>query len=166
MYYLNFENNICEMDKKLAQPDLSENEKKRLQTKLNRLIENTYKRLTPWQKTLVARHENRPHTFDYIRFLIKDFTPLAGDRLFGEDSAPYYQKINSFETISFFNKHKKVIKLDKSQPIFDAYKLVSENNAKQIQICENGKVIKNLTKKDVLSSILNFPIDTTLEKLC
>lgn len=87
MYYLNFENNICEMDKKLAQPDLSENEKKRLQTKLNRLIENTYKRLTPWQKTLVARHENRPHAFDYIRFLIKDFTPLSGDRVFAEDSA-------------------------------------------------------------------------------
>ena len=87
MYYLNFENNIREMDEKLAQPDLPENEKKRLQNKLNRLIENTYKRLTPWQKTLVARHENRPHALDYIRFLIKDFTPLSGDRLFGEDGA-------------------------------------------------------------------------------
>ena len=87
MYYLDFENNICEIDKKLAQPKLSETERKRLQTKLNRLIENTYKRLTPWQKTLVARHENRPHTLDYIHFLTEDFTPLSGDRSFGEDNA-------------------------------------------------------------------------------
>ena len=87
MYYLDFEENIREVDEKLAQPDLSEGEKKRLQTKLKRLIDNTYKRLTPWQKTLLARHENRPHTSDYIRLLIKDFIPLCGDRVFGEDSA-------------------------------------------------------------------------------
>ncbi len=87
MYYLDFEENIREVEEKLAQPEISEAEKKRLQTKLNRLIENTYKRLTPWQKTLIARHENRPHTSDYIRGLIKDFTPLCGDRAFGEDSA-------------------------------------------------------------------------------
>ena len=87
MYYLDFEENIREVEEKLAQPEISEAEKKRLQAKLNRLIENTYKRLTPWQKTLIARHENRPHTSDYIRGLIKDFTPLCGDRAFGEDSA-------------------------------------------------------------------------------
>ena len=87
MYYLDFENNICAIDQKLAQPDLAETEKKRLQTKLNKLIENTYKRLTPWQKALVARHENRPHTLDYIHSLIGDFVPLSGDRVFGEDSA-------------------------------------------------------------------------------
>ena len=87
MYYLDFEENIRELDEKLAQPELSESEKKRLQFKLKRLIENAYKRLTPWQKTLVARHENRPHTSDYIRELIQDFVPLCGDRFFGEDSA-------------------------------------------------------------------------------
>ena len=87
MYYLDFEENIRELDEKLAQPDLSESEQKRLQAKLKRLIESAYKRLTPWQKTLVARHENRPHASDYIRELIKDFIPLAGDRVFGEDSA-------------------------------------------------------------------------------
>ena len=87
MYYLDFEENIRDMDEKLAEPNLSEAEKKRLQTKLKRLIENTYKRLTPWQKTLVARHENRPHTSDYIHELIQDFVPLCGDRAFGEDGA-------------------------------------------------------------------------------
>lgn len=85
--------------------------------------------------------------------------------LFGEDSAPYYQKINSFETVSFFNNNK-TIKLQKQEPIFVAYKYVTENNAKQIQICDNGQVIKCLTKKDIVSSVLNFPIDTKLEKLC
>ena len=87
MYYLDFEENIRDMDEKLAEPNLSEAEKKRLQAKLKRLIENAYKRLTPWQKTLVARHENRPHTSDYIRELIQDFVPLCGDRAFGEDGA-------------------------------------------------------------------------------
>ena len=87
MYYLDFEENIREIDEKLAQPDLTESEKKRLESKLKRLVENAYKRLTPWQKTLVARHENRPHTLDYIRGLITDFVPLCGDRAYGEDSA-------------------------------------------------------------------------------
>ena len=87
MYYLDFEENIREIDEKLAQPDLSAAEQKRLQSKLKRLIENAYQRLTPWQKTLVARHENRPHTSDYIQALITDFVPLCGDRVFGEDSA-------------------------------------------------------------------------------
>ncbi len=87
MYYLDFEENIKEIDEKLAQPDLSDGEIKRLQVKLNRLVENTYKRLTPWQKTLLARHENRPHTSDYIRGLIDGFVPLCGDKVFGEDTA-------------------------------------------------------------------------------
>lgn len=87
MYYLDFEENIKEIDEKLAQPDLSDGEKKRLQVKLKRLVENTYKRLTPWQKTLLARHENRPHTSDYIRGLIDGFVPLCGDKVFGEDTA-------------------------------------------------------------------------------
>ena len=87
MYYLDFEENIHDIDDQLAQPDLSDAEKKRLQTKLQRLMDNTYKRLTPWQKVLLARHENRPHTSDYIRALIQDFVPLCGDRTFAEDSS-------------------------------------------------------------------------------
>jgi acetyl-CoA carboxylase carboxyl transferase subunit alpha len=59
----------------------------RLQNKVERLLQNTYSKLTPWQKTLVARHPERPHTKDYIENLIEDFTPLAGDRLYAEDCA-------------------------------------------------------------------------------
>jgi acetyl-CoA carboxylase carboxyl transferase subunit alpha len=47
----------------------------------------TYAKLTPWQKTLVARHPDRPKAMDYIGALISDFTPLAGDRAFAEDAA-------------------------------------------------------------------------------
>ncbi|WP_353218148.1 acetyl-CoA carboxylase carboxyltransferase subunit alpha [Sandarakinorhabdus sp.] len=52
-----------------------------------RLLAETYARLTPWQKTLVARHPLRPHFSDMIKALVEDFLPLAGDRAFGEDSA-------------------------------------------------------------------------------
>ncbi len=48
---------------------------------------DTYAKLTPWQKTQVARHPDRPHALDYIAALIEDFTPLAGDRYFAEDAA-------------------------------------------------------------------------------
>ena len=59
----------------------------RLHTKAAQLIADTYLRLTPWQKTQVARHPGRPHFSDYAARLISDFTPLAGDRLFGDDKA-------------------------------------------------------------------------------
>ena len=52
-----------------------------------RLLAETYARLTPWQKTQVARHPNRPHFGDMVKALVDDFTPLAGDRAFGEDFA-------------------------------------------------------------------------------
>jgi acetyl-CoA carboxylase carboxyl transferase subunit alpha len=52
-----------------------------------RLLAETYARLTPWQKTQVARHPNRPHFGDRVKALVDDFTPLAGDRAFGEDFA-------------------------------------------------------------------------------
>jgi acetyl-CoA carboxylase carboxyl transferase subunit alpha len=51
------------------------------------LLRDTYAKLTPWQKTLVARHPERPHFKDYVTGLIEDFVPLAGDRGFGEDKA-------------------------------------------------------------------------------
>ena len=59
----------------------------KLKAKTDQLIAETYERLTPWQKTLVARHPARPHFSDYVAKLISEFTPLAGDRLFGEDRA-------------------------------------------------------------------------------
>jgi acetyl-CoA carboxylase carboxyl transferase subunit alpha len=59
----------------------------RLNGKVAQLIADTYARLTPWQKTLVARHPARPHFSDYLARLFSDFTPLAGDRLYGDDKA-------------------------------------------------------------------------------
>jgi acetyl-CoA carboxylase carboxyl transferase subunit alpha len=59
----------------------------RLQAKTMLLMAETYGRLTPWQKTAVARHPARPHFSDYVARLIAEFTPLAGDRLYGDDKA-------------------------------------------------------------------------------
>src|ERR1700746_1298249 len=59
----------------------------RLENTANRLLRQTYSRLTPWQKVQVARHPERPHCLDYIGGLITDFVPLAGDRAFAEDAA-------------------------------------------------------------------------------
>ncbi len=59
----------------------------RLQSKVEKLLRQTYSKLTPWQKIQVARHSDRPHSLDYIDALIDDFTPLAGDRAFAEDLA-------------------------------------------------------------------------------
>ena len=56
-----------------------------LQSKAERQLQAIYAKLTPWQKVQVARHPNRPHAKDYIAALIDDFTPLAGDRLYGDD---------------------------------------------------------------------------------
>ena len=59
----------------------------KLQQKAQQALVDTYAKLTPWQKTQVARHPDRPHCLDYVRALIEDFTPLAGDRYFAEDAA-------------------------------------------------------------------------------
>ena len=59
----------------------------RLTDKADKQFRLTYAKLTPWQKTQVARHPDRPHALDYIRGLITDFTPLAGDRAFADDTA-------------------------------------------------------------------------------
>ncbi|WP_259781959.1 acetyl-CoA carboxylase carboxyltransferase subunit alpha [Aestuariispira ectoiniformans] len=59
----------------------------KLQTKADKLLRQTYAKLTPWQKVQVARHQDRPHFGDYVSTLIEDFTPLAGDRGFAEDKA-------------------------------------------------------------------------------
>jgi len=93
--YLDFEKPIAELEGKIeelrhlagsGEINIAE-EVGKLQTKVDRLLRQAYSKLTPWQKTQVARHPNRPHTVDYLKALIEDFTPLAGDRLFAEDRA-------------------------------------------------------------------------------
>ena len=59
----------------------------RLESKSASLLASTYKALTPWQKTQVARHPMRPHFLDYVASIFTDFVPLGGDRLYGEDEA-------------------------------------------------------------------------------
>ncbi len=59
----------------------------RLQTKSDRLLRETYAKLTPWQKTQVARHPERPHFKHYVAGLVEDFMPLGGDRAFADDQA-------------------------------------------------------------------------------
>jgi acetyl-CoA carboxylase carboxyl transferase subunit alpha len=59
----------------------------RLEAKADQSLKALYQALTPWQKTQVARHPQRPHFIDYCAALITEFTPMAGDRGFGEDEA-------------------------------------------------------------------------------
>src|SRR3569623_2863512 len=59
----------------------------RLQAKSDALLKSTYAKLTPWQKTQVARHSDRPHFKNYVAGLFEEFMPLAGDRAFGDDQA-------------------------------------------------------------------------------
>ena len=66
--------------------DLS-NEIEKLEKELNVKIEEVYKNLNPWEKSQVARHPNRPHTLDYVKYIAEDFVELHGDRLFGDDPA-------------------------------------------------------------------------------
>ncbi|MBV8975995.1 MAG: acetyl-CoA carboxylase carboxyltransferase subunit alpha [Alphaproteobacteria bacterium] len=94
--FLDFERPIAELEGKIvelrqlaaADPTMNiDGEVSRLQARADQLVKETYAKLTPWQKALVARHQNRPHFSDYVSHLFDEFTPLAGDRLFGEDQA-------------------------------------------------------------------------------
>ncbi|MCK5041237.1 MAG: acetyl-CoA carboxylase carboxyltransferase subunit alpha [Sphingomonadales bacterium] len=94
--FLDFEKPMAELEAKirdLRQLSLGEDpvnvtdEVGQLEGKLDKMLRETYKKLSPWQKTQVARHPERPHFHDYIETMIDDFTPLAGDRNFGEDEA-------------------------------------------------------------------------------
>lgn len=94
--YLDFEEPIYKLDNKIQElkaccdDGLAKNfdrEIVEIERKIKRLLEETYSKLTPWQKVCVARHAERPHTIDYINALIDNFMPLAGDKLFGEDEA-------------------------------------------------------------------------------
>jgi len=94
--YLDFEKAIADLEGKiaelkvLARDDGSvsiEDEVRRLETKAQDALKEVYEELTPWQKTQVARHPDRPHFSDYASVLFEDFTPLAGDRHYAEDHA-------------------------------------------------------------------------------
>jgi acetyl-CoA carboxylase carboxyl transferase subunit alpha len=93
--YLDFEKPIAEIEGKIHElRHLSDGsgvnileEVSRLQGRVDRILRQTYSRLSPWQKSLVARHQLRPHFSDYVSALMEDFTPLAGDRNFAEDRA-------------------------------------------------------------------------------
>ncbi len=95
MIALEFEKPIAELEGKIAElrnmtssKDFSIAEEiSRLETKAEKLMMSTYGKLTAAQKMQVARHQERPHFSDYVKGLITDFTPLAGDRNFGEDQA-------------------------------------------------------------------------------
>jgi acetyl-CoA carboxylase carboxyl transferase subunit alpha len=94
--YLDFEKPIAELETRVA--ELRETaasseeididaEVSKLETKASKLLRDTYAKLTPWQKTQVARHPDRPHFKDYLGGIAEDFLPLAGDRSFADDPA-------------------------------------------------------------------------------
>ncbi|MAU95065.1 MAG: acetyl-CoA carboxylase carboxyl transferase subunit alpha [Fulvimarina sp.] len=94
--YLDFEKPVADLEGQIIElkkietgedaVDVRE-EVERLEKRSRDALEDLYKKLTPWQKTQVARHPDRPHCLDYIGQLITDFVPLAGDRYFAEDHA-------------------------------------------------------------------------------
>lgn len=94
--YLDFEKPVAEFEAKVDELRALEargegftlaEEIGKLEAKAAQALKELYGALTPWQKTLVARHPQRPHFSDYCAGLITEFTPLAGDRAFGEDEA-------------------------------------------------------------------------------
>ena len=94
--YLDFEKDLAEIQSKISDleglPDSSsskniKNEIKLLKSKTVDILSNIYADLSPWRKCQVARHPDRPHTTDYINYIINEYTPLSGDRNFAEDLA-------------------------------------------------------------------------------
>src|SRR5215471_12636596 len=94
--YLDFEKPVAELEAKVeelrAMGETGDavaigEEIGRLESKAAAALKELYAELTPWQKTQVARHPQRPHCLDYIAGLIENFIPLAGDRKFGDDAA-------------------------------------------------------------------------------
>ncbi len=93
--YLDFEKSIAELESRIRDMNNLESgeeiniaeEVGRLEGKRDKLLRDTYAKLTPWQKIKVARHPQRPHFKDYVAQLITDFMPLAGDRAFADDVA-------------------------------------------------------------------------------
>src|SRR5271154_7201833 len=94
-HYLDFEKPIAELESKIEElRHVSDADGLNIAEEVSRLVEKSdrqlraiYGKLTPWQKTQVARHPDRPKAGDFLAGLITDFTPLAGDRAFGDDAA-------------------------------------------------------------------------------
>ena len=94
--YLDFEKPVADLEGKIAelkamaatdQAVSIDEEVNRLSSRADEALVEIYKKLTPWQKTQVARHPQRPHFSDYVGKLITEWTPLAGDRKYREDAA-------------------------------------------------------------------------------
>lgn len=93
--YLEFEKPVAQLEARIAELRLAGEgddvdisaELRRLEKKSAALVESTYAALTPWQKTQVARHPDRPHFRDFVQNAFDEFMPLGGDRLYGEDEA-------------------------------------------------------------------------------
>jgi acetyl-CoA carboxylase carboxyl transferase subunit alpha len=94
--YLDFEKPVADLEGKIAelkamaatdQAVSIDEEVNRLSARADEALVEIYRRLTPWQKTQVARHPQRPHFSDYVGKLITEWTPLAGDRKYREDAA-------------------------------------------------------------------------------
>jgi len=95
MTFLDFEKPIAELNARVAElretADAGaidiEQQVASLEAKADRMLRETYAKLTPWQKTQVARHAQRPHLKHYIAGFVADFVPLSGDRAFADDKA-------------------------------------------------------------------------------
>lgn len=93
--FLDFEKPVASLDERIVQMRSLDTdhevdvkaEIERLEAKSNELLASTYASLTPWQKTQVARHPQRPHFKDYVEHAFSDFMPLGGDRYYGDDLA-------------------------------------------------------------------------------
>src|ERR1700722_18722852 len=92
--YLDFEKPVAELEAKADELRALNNDGDAIGEEINRIegraavtLKELYAELTPWQKTQVARHPQRPHCLDYVGQLVTDFAPLAGDRKFGDDEA-------------------------------------------------------------------------------
>lgn len=95
MEYLDFEKPIAELQARVDElretaadsPADLDAEIKKLEDKAERLLLDTYSKLTPWQKAKVARHPQRPHFRHYVAAFVQDYLPLSGDRAFADDQA-------------------------------------------------------------------------------
>jgi acetyl-CoA carboxylase carboxyl transferase subunit alpha len=94
--YLDFEKPVAEIEAKVeelraaqasGEPAEIGEEIARLEAKAGQALQELYAELSPWQKTQVARHPQRPHCLDYVASLVTEFTSIAGDRKYGEDEA-------------------------------------------------------------------------------
>lgn len=85
--YLDFERPVAELDKQVEQALAEGKDASDLEAKSLEELKSLYAKIGPWEKTHVARHPSRPHTSAYLDALFSDYTPLAGDRKFGDDHA-------------------------------------------------------------------------------